>query len=241
MEGYRKKLRVFNLGKINVLAVVLFFVFALSGLAINLFAAKSPYLATGSVAGDIGLSVGLIAVGLFVHEGIHGLAAIVFGKAKKGEVAFGFKIKDGLLYCHCKKPLEGKAYFVMLILPLIVTGIIPFAICVALGGLMQICVFSLMIAGAAGDIAMACGVIKNGDTERTVLDHPDMTAYYALYPENDLPDGFSETTEEEEKEILSSDGIRDGKKLGMKILLIALFVALTVLGLFVIGLFMEIV
>lgn len=98
-----------------------------------------------------------------------------------------------------------------------------------------------MIAGAAGDIAMACGVIKNGDIERTVLDHPDMTAYYALYPEDDLPDGFCETTEEEEKEILSSDGIRDGKKLGIKVLLIALFVALTVLGLFVIGLFMEIV
>lgn len=241
MEGYKRKLRVFNLGKINVVAVVLFFVFAAIGLAINLLAAKTPYLATGSVAGDIGLSVGLIVVGLFAHEGLHGLAAMLFGKVRPSDIAFGFKIKDGLLYCHCKKPLEGKAYCLMLVLPLIFTGLVPFAICTALGGLMQICVFALLIAGAAGDVIMLCGVISNRDTQRTVLDHPDMTAYYAYYPEGDLPEGFTETTEEEETRILSSAEVRDGKKLGIKVLLIALFVALTVLGLFVIGLFMEIV
>ena len=241
MEGYKKKLRVFGIGKINVCAVTVFFVLLIIGLSVNFWGTKAEFLATGSVAGDVGLSVALVLVGVILHEGLHALAAIVFGKCKKEDIEFGVKLKEGLFYCHCKKPVDGKAYCAILIIPLIVTGIIPFIVCMITGGLMQTAIFALMTAGASGDVVMLCGVLKNKDTERKIIDHPDATAYYALYPENDLPEGFSETSEEEEKEILSSAELKDGKKLGIKILLIALFIALTALVLFLIGLFMEIV
>ena len=241
MEGFRKKLRVFSLGNINVWATAIFFVSAVIGFAINLTVAKTPYLATGNVAGDIGLSVGLILVGLIAHEGIHALSAIIVGKCKKSDVSFGVKFKEGILYCHCEKPMKGGAYCVMLVMPLIVTGLIPYAVCVAAGGLLQIAVFAFMISGAAGDIVMLAGMLKNKDYKRMIKDHPKATAYFVLYDETSLPADFTETTEEEENELIEQAKAKDGKKLGISILLIAIFISLTVLGLFLIGLFMKIV
>ncbi len=240
MDEKKKILRYYDAGKLGVIGTAVFFVMLVFGFSVNLFGAKTPYIVTGRVAGDVGLSVGLVVVGVIIHELLHGLGAVIFGKCGKGDVSFGVNLKEGIAFCHVKKPLSGKAYCGMLVLPIIVTGIIPYAICVATGGLMEIAAFSMLIAGGTGDVMMLIGVIKNKDTKRELLDHASAPAYYVLMTEEELVAcGLEETTDEKEKEIIEKSKSVEGTKLGIKIALIAMFVAVTVLGLFLLALFMK--
>lgn len=242
MDEKKKVLRYYDTGKLGVIATAVFFVVLIFGLSMNLFVAKTPYVVTGHVAGDAGLSVGLVLVGVVIHELLHGLGAVLFGKCKKNDVKYGINLKEGIAYCHTKKPLSGKSYCGMLVLPIIVTGIIPFAICVATGGLMEIAAFALLIAGGTGDVIMLVGVLKNKDANREIIDHETALAYYALMTDEELASlGLEETTEESEKQTIEKCKSGEGTKLGIKIALIAVFVALTVLGLFLLALFMKVI
>ena len=108
MEGYKKKLRVFGIGKINVCAVTVFFVLLIIGLSVNFWGTKAEFLATGSVAGDVGLSVALVLVGVILHEGLHALAAIVFGNAKKKILNSVLKSKKVCFIVIVKNPLTER-------------------------------------------------------------------------------------------------------------------------------------
>ena len=235
MEGYKKKLCLYNIHNINVAAVVVFVVTFLVGFLISALAVKAPFVVTGHVAGDAGLAVGLVIVGVVLHEGLHALGAIMFGKARKDDIKFGAKWKEGVFYCHVDKPIPLKAYRGMLILPLAVT-LVAFALVVAFGGTCLLVALSLLVAGASGDVAMFVGSWKEKDKNRLVLDHPDTTAYYLLYTEDEDADVLSE---EEEKEIIEKQKKEGGAKMGVKIALIALFIALFALALFVVALIMK--
>ena len=246
MEGYKKQLKVYNVKIINNIAVAIFFVAFIVGAVINFVATDSPYLATGKVWGDMILSVGLLVVGVFVHEGIHALAALIFGKTGGENIVFGIKPKEGFLFCHCKAPITVNAYRIMLILPFIITAVIPYIVTVITGGLMLIAVFSMLMSGAAGDLVMFFGLIKIKDGKnRRVLDHPDTVGYYLLYKEDELPDGFSEMTEEEEKAYIEKNthpvAERTRKGMMLKILGIGVFCALVVVSLYIIALIMKII
>lgn len=246
MEGYKKQLKVYNIKLINNIAVVIFFAAFIIGVVINFVATDSPYLATGKVWGDMLLSVGLIAVGVFVHEGIHALAALIFGKTGGENVVFGIKPKEGLLFCHCKAPITINAYRIMLISPFIITAVIPYIVTIFCGGLMLIAVFSMLLSGAAGDLVMFFGLAKIKDGKnRLVLDHPDTVGYYLLYKEEEFPEGVSEMTEEEEKAYVenSKNPVAERTRKGMmlKILGIGIFCALVIVGLYVIALMMKII
>lgn len=236
MEGKKKELRLYPLGKINVVATLVFFLLYLITLSVKLFGIKGQYTATGSVAWDIVLTVSLVAVGVLLHELFHGGAAMVFGKCARKDVKIGADLKQGLFYCHCSRPITIGAYRMMLITPLIVTGLIPYVICLFFGGLIIPVAFSLLFAGATGDVAMFCGLLKEKDKNLLVLDHSKTTAYYLLHDET--WEG-TEISEEEEERLIAESKTKGAASLGVKIVLIALFLALVVLALFVVGLIMK--
>lgn len=244
MDGYKKQLKIYSLPRINYLAIIIFFVTFIGGIAVNFVATDMPYLTTGYVWADIILSLGLIAVGIFSHEVIHGLSAVIFGKCGGADLRFGMKLKDGLFFCHCKKPITINAYRIMLIMPFIITGLIPYIITVFFGGIMLIAVFAMLMAGAAGDIVMLCGLAKQKNGKNLVIDHPDAVAYYLLYKEDELPPDFVETTEEDEKRIMEENEKktqeRTRKGMLLKTLGIGIFCALVVLALYVMALVMKI-
>ena len=241
--NYKKQLVKFNIGKITALSVLLFLVPCAAGLLINLLWMKRPFLLTPAFYYDLLIVLFVFLIGLVLHEGIHALCALVFGKVDKKDLSFGADFRQLMLYCHVKTPLTVGQYRWMLLPPVILTGIIPWAVSAFLGNAFLVVVFSFLISGGAGDLVMFFSLQKR-DKDQLVLDHPDAPAYYLVYPENRLPEGFSEVTEEEEKELADmmngqENGSTGGKSNLVKILAVLLFSILTVLGVFLIAFFMK--
>ena len=237
MEGYKKKLKLFNVGKISVFSTLVFFLVYIVALVLHLAAIKGALLATGKVWSDAILAVGLVAIGIVAHELLHAAGALLFGKASTKDIQFGAQLKQGLFYCHCKKPITIAAYRGMLVLPILITGIIPFVVCLFYGGLILTAAFAMLIAGGVGDVAMFVGTLKEKDSKRLVLDHPKTTAYYVLYKQEEF-DG-EELTEDEEEKLIAESQRKGAASLGVKILLVAVFLALTVLAIYIVALIMQ--
>lgn len=91
-----------------------------------------------------------------------------------------------------------------------------------------------------GDLAMLWNTRK--ETKNAMIrDHEDRMAFYAVYKEGEEPEGFTETTEEEEQKTLSAVDKKGAESMGVKIVLIALFLALTALALYVLALVLKFV
>lgn len=240
--NYKKQLVKFNINAISILSVVLFVVPFGAALLINLLWLKRPLLVTGKVYFDILMIIGIMAIGLVAHEGIHGLSAMLFGKCHRSDLVFGANVKQLILYCHVAKPLTVSQYMAMLLPPVIITGVIPLVISAFFGNIFLIIVFALLVSGGSGDLIMFFSLVKH-DKKQLILDHPTAPAYYLVYPEDEVPDDFSEATEEEEKELSdamqNTKGSSGGKSKGLKILAILIFVAGAALTIFLIALFMK--
>ena len=245
--GYKKKLVALNIKKADNFAVILFFVsFILLG-AINLFDKRTPVLTTGSVWFDSLLALGIFIVGMFAHEGIHALSGILFGKLSARQVKFGFDIRGMNLFTHFEAPMPIRGFLSTALLPCAITAILPCALLTAFGGIIPLGAACLLFAGCAGDIVTFVSALKQ-DKNTLVSDHPTALAYYLVYPENALPDGFSATTEEEENALITkaqnkpyeSDRARK-RSLMSKCFGILVFIALYVLVMYLLSLFMQFV
>ena len=241
--NYKKQLVKFSVNKISLLSVLLFAAPCAVALVVNLVWMKRPFLLTSAFYWDLLVILSIFLVGLVSHEGIHALCAMWFGKVKPSDIAFGANMRQLMLYCHVKTPLSARQYRLMLLPPVIVTGLIPLVISAFLGNVFLVFVFSLLVSGGAGDFVMFFSLRKL-PSDRLVLDHPDAPAYYIVYPEDDLPDDFSEVTPEEEEELLrmmngKENGSTGGKSNLLKILAVLLFSILTVLGVFAVAYIMK--
>lgn len=243
--NYKKRVVPFNMKKTDNLAVILFFVTFIGLGIINLVDKRTPLLSTGSVWWDSLITLGIFIVGMFMHEGIHALSGILFGKLKPFQVKFGFDLRNGNLYTHFTEPMTKTAYMLTLILPCLVTAVVPMAVITALGGPILLGSACLLFAGCAGDIVMFFALTKC-DKKALISDHPTALAYYVVYPENALPEGFTETTEEDEQEALRQSigqpyySEKERKKsILLKCLGILIFLALYVLAMYLISLIMK--
>lgn len=242
---YKKQLKKFDLNRIANLSVLLFILPFVAALCINLLLFRRPLLLTGKVYLDIIVIIAIYVAGLVCHEGLHALGAIIFGKCPPKEITFGVIPKQMMLYCHVKKPLSVKSYCALLLLPVIVTGIIPLVISSIFGNIFLVVVFSMLVSGGAGDFIMFKSLLRY-DTKQLIIDHPQAPAYYLVYPSDNLPEDFEEVTEEQEEALReelarkpgeNADGTRKNNLL--KILGILLFLAFAVLIVFLIALMMK--
>lgn len=237
---YKKQLVKFRIDKIAELSVILFVVPFVIAAALNILLVKRPLLLTGKVYFDIMIMIAVYLVGLVCHEGLHALGAMLFAKKTPADISFGANLKQGMLYCHVKTPMKNASYQALLLLPVIVTGIIPLIISVVFGNIFLVVAFSLLTSGGAGDIIMFSSLLKH-DKKQLILDHAQAPAYYLVYPENELPETFVEVTETQEEELLEemkkpNQGSRNNM---LKILAVMIFLALAVAGIFVAALFMK--
>lgn len=243
--NYKKQLVRFKLTTIVNLSFIMFMVsFIISGL-INLLATNNQLLLTGKVYWDIIITLAMLALLLAIHELLHALGGLISGGCKVKDISFGINLKQSMLYCHINKPIKVGIYRFVLLLPVIVTGIIPLIICTLYGNIFMVFLFSIMVSGGAGDVIMFFS-LAGYDKNVMVLDHASAPAYYLLYEEGKTPKSFVECTEADENKLLddmkkSPYGTTDGKNknLLIKSLLIAIFCALTVLGIFVTALIMA--
>lgn len=143
-----------------LLGIITFIIYSLLwGISINL---DYIFLAT---------SFALYFILIIAHELLHAFGFIVFGKASYKDIKFGIIMRYFMPYAHCKVPMKNKDFKKALLLPVVVTGIIPFIIGIMFGyGLLTFVSVGLVV-GGAGDI-MIYQLIKNLPDDIMIQDHP---------------------------------------------------------------------
>ncbi|MBT8399572.1 MAG: DUF3267 domain-containing protein [Rhodothermia bacterium] len=125
----------------------------------------------GDVAIGVLILIGVYTLSIPVHEGLHALGMIVTGTPASA-ISFGAKLRQGIVYIHCDRPMSLRSYRFTLLLPVAVTGVLPAVVSVAVGS-QWIAVYSaLMIVSAVGDMEMVWR-LRRLPGETLVRDHPD--------------------------------------------------------------------
>lgn len=191
----KKQLVKIDLKKMTALSVFIFLVPLAISVPLELTVLKN----TNIVIHWYDFVIILVAYFLLIvaHEGLHALAMLIAGVPRKN-IRFGVIAKQGMAYCTCDVPLTADKYMFVLMLPLIVTGILPWILSTVFLNVIYTCMFIGMIAGGAGDVSMMLKLAKYPSSQ-LVLDHPKAPAFYLIYKEDDLPADFKEVTEEEER------------------------------------------
>ena len=123
-----------------------------------------------------------ISLGLLVlHEVTHAVTWKLVSKLPWGAFSFGVQWKTLTPYCHSEEPMSVVAYRIGALMPLIVTGILPWLISL-IGGYPELALASsLLISGAGGDIYIIWS-IRDLPHEVLVQDHDSRAGCFVLWP-----------------------------------------------------------
>jgi len=117
------------------------------------------------------------AVGIVVHELIHGIFFAMFAKNGWKSIKFGI-LKEMLTpYCHCKEPLKVKHYIIGAAMPGIILGIIPAVIAIITGSLFLLVFGIIFTVAACGDILIINLLLKENIND-LAEDHPSEVGFY---------------------------------------------------------------
>jgi hypothetical protein len=120
-----------------------------------------------------------VLLGVVIHELIHGLSWVIFGRKPFSAVRFGFQWKTFTPYAHLTEPVEVNAYRLGAFLPGFILGILPFILSLirSSGDLFW---FSLIHTSAAGGDWLILWLIRNVKAGMQVEDHPTNAGCYVL-------------------------------------------------------------
>lgn len=132
------------------------------------------YLDAREMLTFIDISVGLLIMisGIVIHELLHGLGWSLYTKKGWKSIKFGVVWKYITPYCHCSEPLLLKPYKIGSVLPVIVLGIVPSILAIAIGNLWLI-LFGFFFTFAAGGDFLILWLLRNEYSASMVQDHPD--------------------------------------------------------------------
>lgn len=118
-------------------------------------------------------------LGVVVHEALHGVGLVLFGRVPWGAVRFGVNWKALMPIAHCNAPLSSSSYRYALLLPGIALGIVPGVIGLVLGISWATLFGAAMFAGAGGDF-VAVWAIRSVPASARVIDHPEKVGCQVL-------------------------------------------------------------
>jgi hypothetical protein len=122
--------------------------------------------------------------GVLLHELVHVLALFFISKVSFSDIRFGIKRPYLSLYTHCKKVIKVRGFRMGLLLPMLLTGIIPLVTGIATNNLFLTVLGSMLTAGGVGDITGFIYLLKiPGDA--LVYDYPDEMGCEVYLPETD--------------------------------------------------------
>lgn len=131
-----------------------------------------------SSALSISIKLSDIIVGLMVlfvlgilHELLHAIGFLIFGKVNWSDIAFGMKWKSLTPFGYCKISVKAIVYIIALILPTIILGVIPLIISLLIKAKFLYLIGAAMIVGGFGDMIVVW-MIRNVPKERMLIDHP---------------------------------------------------------------------
>ena len=118
-------------------------------------------------------------LGIAIHELIHGLTAIWYAKIKVSDAKFGIMWKSLAPYFHSKVPVPAGKYRVIVMMPLVLMGIIPYIIAMLIGNGWLLAFGILFIISAAGD-GLILWLMRNVASDQLVQDHPEKIGLIVL-------------------------------------------------------------
>jgi hypothetical protein len=121
--------------------------------------------------GNLLLLAALLIVSSGVHELLHGLTWMIFGKQPFSAVKFAVNWKTMTPYAHLKEPLEVNAYRLGGLMPGLLLGICPFLLSLVLGNGALFWFGFLQTSAASGDW-LSLWLIRRVPGGTLVADHP---------------------------------------------------------------------
>ena len=128
---------------------------------------------------NILLLITAVILGVVIHEFIHGISWVIFGRKPFSTVKFGFQWKTFTPYAHLAEPVEVNAYRLGAFLPGFLLGILTFILSLMLGS-GDLFWFSLIHTSAAGGDWLILWLIRHVKAGRLVEDHPTHAGCYVL-------------------------------------------------------------
>ena len=121
---------------------------------------------------------------LLMHEGTHAVAWKLSSGLPWSSFTFGVQWKTVTPYCHSVKPMDVRAYRIGAIMPLIVTGIIPWVFGLIMDDADWAIASAVLISGAGGDLYILWS-IKDLPDGVMLQDHDEQAGCIALWPEDE--------------------------------------------------------
>lgn len=121
----------------------------------------------------------LVLLGVILHELIHGISWVIFGRKPFSSIKFGFQWKTFTPYAHLKEPVEVNAYRLGAFMPGFILGILTYTLSLILGD-GNLFWFSLFHMSAAGGDWLILWLIRNVKAGTQVEDHPTKAGCYIL-------------------------------------------------------------
>lgn len=123
--------------------------------------------------------IGVILLGVPVHELIHGLTWMIAGRMPFSAIRFGFQWETLTPYAHLKEPIEVSAYRAGAFMPGFLLGVVPysFSLLFADGNWFW---FSVVHASAAGGDWLVLWLIRTVKAGLLVEDHPSRAGCFVI-------------------------------------------------------------
>ena len=125
----------------------------------------------------------ILAGGIILHEGLHGITWALFCKRGFRSIQFGFMTRLLAPYCHCTEPLERSRYIAGGLMPGVVMGILPAVLALAEGYLGWLLLGIFFTFAAGGDFAMMW-LLRKLPPESLVRGHPSELGCFVYEPLN---------------------------------------------------------
>jgi len=155
------------------------YVLAITAAATAVFAGAA-WMAHGDLLGVANPHLWLLfslLLGIVLHEVLHGLGYQVWGKMGWEGMRFGVSLKGIMLYCHARRPMPLRAYRRSLLLPVLVTGLLPSVLLIWFPYLWLALYCGLMVGAGAGDL-LVLTKLRGIDGDVPVQDHPSEVGCY---------------------------------------------------------------
>jgi hypothetical protein len=121
----------------------------------------------------------LFVVGVLTHELVHGVTWKVVGRLRWKDIRFGVQLKTFTPYASPTVPMRARTYRMGVMMPLIVVGLIPFAV-----GLIfeysQLAVFGMVFTFVAGGDLAVLRAMRSVASSAWVQDHPERAGCYVV-------------------------------------------------------------
>jgi hypothetical protein len=124
----------------------------------------------------------LLLFGIFIHEAIHVLAWMIFGKKSLNAFHIGFQWKSLAPYAHCKEPMDILPYKIGSLAPGLLLGILPWIISLFTANILLF-IYGWLYTIAAGGDFLILWILRDVKSNTQVEDHPTRAGCYVIESE----------------------------------------------------------